>query len=230
MARQRSAAAISIARPARAPPLFMRGRHRRACGSGTAAHGKRGRGRARGPGCTAERPAARRLWMEHGVCPSLRSAHGPSPPEGPPRRALAHIRSLQQREQKPGFFYLKKIITKSILFKNNQNAPIATPSPHWRDLALLLKNSGRFPFLQSRDAASPAQSSLSLGKDRLRASISTAEEEPQGGRAGYWGQPSPLPPRQPRHPVEGRTPSVGSLRSQHALIWLSPDKGLRGLI
>lgn len=54
MARQRSAAVISMARPASRAGIFMRGRGRAARETGTdaaAAHGKPGRGRARTPGC-----------------------------------------------------------------------------------------------------------------------------------------------------------------------------------
>lgn len=82
---------------------------------------------------------------------------------GQPRRALAHTRSQQEREQEPGFFYLQKN-NKVNFIREKPNAPIATPSPHWRDLALLLKNSGRFPFLQGCDATSPTESTCSLEK------------------------------------------------------------------
>lgn len=176
MARQRSAAVISIARSASVRRIFMRGQGRAEGGSSTdatasTAHGKRGRGGARATGCRQDAGRKGQLqggsgWSMGFFLPSAAPTY-PRLLRGQPQRSLAHIRSYHEREQEPGLFYFKNS-NKVNFIQENPNAPIATPSLHWKDLALLLKNSGPLPFLKGCDAARTAQNTRSLGKAPLQ--------------------------------------------------------------
>lgn len=162
-----------------------------------------------------------------------------SPPEEPASTLSGAHPLPQGRGARSRTLLLRKKNNKVNFIQEKPNVPIATSFPHWRDLALLLKYPGRFPFLKGCDAASLAQSTRSLGKAPLQEPASSVRPSAQvrNHRVAVSGPGAPHLCSHGSPDTRWRiaAPQVGSLHtlpllSPHAIVWLSPHKGLRGLI